>query len=668
MAVAFKGIGTQAITNDSTGTTKPCAFSSNVEGDFLLACCASSNTGANPSINWLDETGWTRMAANSWLSATAGQTTFYYRFAPPGGISSQTFDTASTTGAATVGLVFTGVDPTTPIDVGPNFNNHTTGTTTSVTPPAYTTATAGAMGIISMNRDAAPVAITFPGSYVDRIQTGSALPGDGVINCIGTLLHGAAGTQTPGAFTWTGAQEACAMSFALRAAPEGGNFDQDSFRGRNDDGNETTATWKAAANTDWTQQLDTNFRVRFLIEELDDVEDLDVQFQLQYNVDAGGWNDVNASSSNVRSSASPNVTDGANTTEQMSGPGTFIGSQGGFDEVNGLAGNMGMDFTTTVNQETEVEFCCQLRSAELAPGATVQLRLLKEPDISFGSYTNTPTLSVPAAEYTVDAFRLRNDDGNETTATWKADANVNVSQDVDTNFRVRFLISEGVDIADANVSFQLQYNYNGGGWNDVDAASSVARSFASPNVTDAANTTQQIGSSTYISTNAGFDEVDGLAGGASLDFTTTVDQEVEVEYCLQLRSVDTTHLDGIQLRVVRVGGTGTIVAYSNTPLVTARFPQAFKVNSSANITDGEATTRQLTLPFSFTPGSVEEALHQKATRIQIGASQATEIEYVLQATGLSAPSTQYEFRLADECAIGELLDDYAEVPRLTTSA
>ena len=45
------------------------------------------------------------------------------------------------------------------------------------------------------------------------------------------------------------------------------NTEQIAFRGRNDDGSETTATWIAAQNTNWTQPTGTNFRVRFEVEE-----------------------------------------------------------------------------------------------------------------------------------------------------------------------------------------------------------------------------------------------------------------------------------------------------------------------------------------------------------------------------------------------------------------
>ena len=56
-----------------------------------------------------------------------------------------------------------------------------------------------------------------------------------------------------------------------------------------------------------------------------------------------------------------------------------------------------------------------------------------------------------------------------------------------------------------------------------------------------------MGSGTFVTPNAGFDEVNGLAGGASLDFSGS--DEVEVEYSVQIRSVDVSNDDTIQLRV-----------------------------------------------------------------------------------------------------------------------
>ena len=351
-------------------------------------------------------------------------------------------------------------------------------------------------------------------------------------------------------------------------ASTGGSYDQTSFRGYDDDAVEGSATAKAAANTNFSQIPDINFRIRFLVQEDDDVAEDDVSFQLQYNLDSGGWNDVNASSSVVRSSASSYITDGGNTTQQI-GSGTFVTPNAGFDEVNGLAGGTSLDFTTTVNQEVEVEYCVQIRDVDTSTSDTIQLRLIKD-TAALDTYTNTPTvtvLAVPTYSYTQASFRGRNDDGSETAATWIAALNTNFTQDVDTNFRIRFLIQETEDVADANVQFQLQYNYEGGGWNDVNGSSSVVRSFASSEFTDGDDTTQQLGSGTFISNNDCMDEANGLVGGANLDFTATANQEVEAEFCIQIRDADTSGGDTIQLRLIKEADEA-LTTYTNTPTIT----------------------------------------------------------------------------------------------------
>jgi hypothetical protein len=109
------------------------------------------------------------------------------------------------------------------------------------------------------------------------------------------------------------------------------SFTQAKFRGRDDDGGEPAppppggASWKAAADTNWTQKVDENFRVRFVVQETNGIASADKTFQLQYNHNGGGWNDVDGTSSVVQSSSSGSVSDGADTT-QLIGSGTQVGS------------------------------------------------------------------------------------------------------------------------------------------------------------------------------------------------------------------------------------------------------------------------------------------------------------------------------------------------------
>jgi len=191
----------------------------------------------------------------------------------------------------------------------------------------------------------------------------------------------------------TGERFSNSQTCTLSAAPTL-TYEQTSFRAKNDNGGESSTDWIAALNADFSQATDTNFRIRFLVQETEDLADANVQFQLQYNHEAGGWNDVNGSSSVVRSFAG-DLTDGGDTTQQL-GSGTFVTPNACQDEANGLVGGASLDFTTTPSQEVEAEFCIQIRSADTSGGDEIQLRLVKEADTVFTTYTNTPTITLPS--------------------------------------------------------------------------------------------------------------------------------------------------------------------------------------------------------------------------------------------------------------------------------
>ncbi len=177
------------------------------------------------------------------------------------------------------------------------------------------------------------------------------------------------------------------MQAFLLHQPAASPFLQDSFHFRDDDGNETTAAFKGSLNSDQSLLVDTNFRLRLQVSE-NDAGAVSFSGQLQYNLNSGGWNDVNAASSVVRSTASPNVADGATTTEQLAGAGTF--TAGTFDEVDGLVPSKSLD-----NNETEHEYCFQIRAADVSNSDTIDFRLVDGvAGTVFGTYTQTPTATV----------------------------------------------------------------------------------------------------------------------------------------------------------------------------------------------------------------------------------------------------------------------------------
>ena len=166
--------------------------------------------------------------------------------------------------------------------------------------------------------------------------------------------------------------------------------DQTAFRGRNDDGTEVTATWKAAENTNWTQLVDTNFRVRFAISNTGTASI--GNGQLQYNRNGAGWNNVTGASSVVRSSAS-SMGDVLTTKQLAGGTGAF--EAGETDVTNGIAsfGSGGLD----AGKHTEDEFCVQIRSADVVDADSVQLRVINTTSGVLESYTQTPTITAGVA-------------------------------------------------------------------------------------------------------------------------------------------------------------------------------------------------------------------------------------------------------------------------------
>lgn len=176
-------------------------------------------------------------------------------------------------------------------------------------------------------------------------------------------------------------------------------FDQDSFAGRCDNGSESAATWKQSdgtcgsiqTNVDWTQTVDENFRVRFVVQETGGVALVNFIENLQYNRNSLGWNDVDDSASLVvRMSLSGNFAHGDDTTQQV-GAGTFLTANDGMNETNPPGSTMLPDFAG--NDETEFEFCCQIRGVDVNDTDTIELRVTRNGTL-LDTYTNTPTLTV----------------------------------------------------------------------------------------------------------------------------------------------------------------------------------------------------------------------------------------------------------------------------------
>ena len=139
---------------------------------------------------------------------------------------------------------------------------------------------------------------------------------------------------------------------------------------------------------------------------------------------------------------------------------------------------------------------------------------------------------------TIDQFSIQlfNDDGtDETDSTSKAGVGVDiVNQALDENILVRFLVKETAGNAASNIRPQLEIRLNGGTYQNVTGASTIGRSFDSTKLTDGDDTTQRIGSGTFVTDNNGVDDANGAAGATSF----VGNDEAEYVYCFQVRSAD----------------------------------------------------------------------------------------------------------------------------------
>jgi hypothetical protein len=173
-----------------------------------------------------------------------------------------------------------------------------------------------------------------------------------------------------------------------------------SFRLRNDDGNETAATWVAAQNTNASITEGVTFRLRYLVQETGGVaiNGTDSDWGLYFRINAGAYQWLGAESiTGLNFSTSPNVTDVQATTQQLTGgTGSFIAGQ--VEEGNGR-----LQSAIGASQNTEYEFVLILPAADVVGGDTLDVQLAQWP-VTYGGPANRiavtgtfPTITVAAS-------------------------------------------------------------------------------------------------------------------------------------------------------------------------------------------------------------------------------------------------------------------------------
>jgi hypothetical protein len=207
---------------------------------------------------------------------------------------------------------------------------------------------------------------------------------------------------------------------------------------------------------------------------------------------------------------------------------------------------------------------------------------------------------------TQQSFAEVDDDGGANAGTLGT-TNANWTQLTDTVFRIRFLVdTTGKAETDG---YYLYQNYNGTGYQRVTA------------------TTQRIGSGTFT---AGEWDNNGAIGS----MTIPINQETELEFCVQIVGADVDDANTI-LFEVRFDNGGSLDGYTNTPTVTIDKPSGTLVqaNYRVRLTDGQ------TINAAFDGG--DPAINAAGS---VDAETLFRIRFEIEETASVTEATAYEIR------------------------
>lgn len=188
---------------------------------------------------------------------------------------------------------------------------------------------------------------------------------------------------------------------------------QTNFCIRNDNGSETTATWKAALDTNYTQLVGAAgviLRLRIAAQETGTTAST-LTARLYKSKNGGAYAQIGSGDTDgCRVAASANFADNDATTQQLTS-GTFVA--GRMDDATGQC-----TATSSISQNgrTEHEYCIELVFANLADGDYFDFRE-RASTTAFGTYTVTPRLTITKSTPPTVALNTPTDTGTVTSAT-----------------------------------------------------------------------------------------------------------------------------------------------------------------------------------------------------------------------------------------------------------
>ncbi|MBA4387668.1 MAG: hypothetical protein C0404_06780 [Verrucomicrobia bacterium] len=182
----------------------------------------------------------------------------------------------------------------------------------------------------------------------------------------------------------------------LAAAGGAPTWVQEHFRWRNDDGSESAATWKADPDVAITGATrGQNIRLRFTVANTSTSYSGSLIARLEYSTNpSGAWTTVSGANDGLSAfvmTTTSMYADGDNTTDQLTGSGTFAAGKAVESPNNASA-----SVTVGVSQRSNFEYCFQATAK--ASGSTAYYFRLTSSGAAFTTYSQTAQLTMAAGE------------------------------------------------------------------------------------------------------------------------------------------------------------------------------------------------------------------------------------------------------------------------------
>lgn len=242
-------VGTPTTNTTLGGTTVTTNVPAGVVNNHVLLAMATFSGGSGTSVT--PPAGWTQVLRRD--DGTTASMVIYYHVANSEPANYTWTASAAVQIAVTI-IAYSGVDTAAPIDTS---NSQVNASSTTVTAPSITLASPNELVLLCTGAYAAGT-YTAASGYTIQIQTSSTSLQDQLY-----ASSGATGAISTTFSTTTGGSLGALV--ALKEAPPPPTLEQEGFRFRNDDGSETTATWKAAQDTSANLTPSIVARIRVLV-------------------------------------------------------------------------------------------------------------------------------------------------------------------------------------------------------------------------------------------------------------------------------------------------------------------------------------------------------------------------------------------------------------------